>query len=707
MELPKVERLAPARYIVMTSVPLSPDRKDKIVTAIQPWVRSPSDVFGRGDLSGLLARHQEVERRHIKLWLTNTEVLDALINSDLANRSEGAIEDARRQLRLWVPNPSFERARAILAETRVCVISGAPGIGKTMLADVLLASYASREYEPVVVSEDIQEGERAWRSGRRQVFHYDDFLGHVTNGELRLRKNEESRLARFIERIQNSEDKRFILTTREYILSEARNRYERLSDIDFDLHQSLVSLADYIPPIRARILYNHLFFSDLDRRLKTALVPEEKYWDVIRHRNYNPRVIEHVVRLSGVANLGPDQFVSKRMATLDNPTVIWEIIFQNLPAMTRRVLLAVASLSSEVLLEDVQGAVRNLSPSDFDPVEFRSAVEIVEGTFLKLKEARPGRSSRERIVTVNDPSVQDYLWSRLAEADGEVDLLLERAIFFEQCVVLYEIQNHTTSTSGGLLGQRLREDRGWARVAPGAFASRAVQLITGASPRLVRVKSTGPDYFEREEPSLERRAAFLASLLAENQRDTRVADAAASALDACCNEWEVGQGSSSEGMELLRQVKMVATLLPRNALMRAEQAFFSLISGRFEQTDDFTALVHFADLSPELFAPPHRSLQSWSSEFRDFLADHQSWLLDDLDDPDLLQEELYAIGDVAEALGEDISEFAADVEERVSELFYEWLERYGPDEDEFRESYSAPQGTSAAEEIDALFQSLL
>ena len=152
VELPKVERLAPARYIVMMSAPLSPDRKDKIVIAIQPWVRSPSDVFGRDDLSELLARRQEVERRHIKLWLTSAEVLDALLNSDLANRSEGAIEHARRQLRLWVPNPSFERARAILAETRVCVISGAPGIGKTMLADVLLADYASRGCEPVVIS---------------------------------------------------------------------------------------------------------------------------------------------------------------------------------------------------------------------------------------------------------------------------------------------------------------------------------------------------------------------------------------------------------------------------------------------------------------------------------------------------------------------------------------------------------------------------
>ena len=87
------------------------------------------------------------------------------------------------------------------------------GIGKTMLADVLLAGYTSLGYELVVISADIEEGEGAWRSNQRQVFYYDDFLGRVTYGELHLGKNEESRLAHFIERVRNSTDKRFILTT--------------------------------------------------------------------------------------------------------------------------------------------------------------------------------------------------------------------------------------------------------------------------------------------------------------------------------------------------------------------------------------------------------------------------------------------------------------------------------------------------------------
>ena len=372
-ELPKIEGLAPQRYILMTSVRLTPNRKSTIVKALKPWIQSPKDVIGKDDLSGLLARHSEVERSHIKLWLTSSEVLDALLNSGTFNRSENARRQSKHQLRLWVPNPSFARARDILGTNRVCIISGAPGIGKTMLANVLSASYAERGYQLVAISEDIDEGDRAWRSDTQQVFLYDDFLGHVTYGELHLRKNEESRLANFMERVRSSKNKRFILTTREYILSEAQQRYEHLSNTELAAYKNIIQLEDYTQLIRARILYNHLFFSELPPELKTALLHDARYRDAINHQNYNPRIIEQVVSLPGVDSFSPDEFVTHIFETLRNPTRVWEVIYENLPDMARRILLALTSLPTEVLLEDLRRVVHSLSPGNFDAGRFRQS----------------------------------------------------------------------------------------------------------------------------------------------------------------------------------------------------------------------------------------------------------------------------------------------------------------------------------------------
>ena len=704
VELPKIRKLAPERYILMTSVRLSPDRKDKIVAALQPWIGTPSDVLGRDDLSGLLARHKEVERRHIKLWLTSTEVLDALLNSDIAMRSEGALEHAKRQLRLWVPNPSLERAREVLDASSVCVISGAPGIGKTMLADVLMASYTALEYQPVVISADIEEGERTWRSGQRQVFHYDDFLGHVTYGELQLGKNEESRLAHFIERVRDSKDKKFILTTREYILSEALHRYERLSDVTFGNYKSIVSLDDYTPLIRAQILYNHLFFSDLPSSVKTALVPGKRYWDVIRHQNYNPRVIDQAVSLPGVADLGAEGFVSNMIDTLDNPSRVWERIFDNLPAMARHILLAVASLPSDVILEDVRVAAQGIAREDFDAGAFHNSMEMVEGTFLELKEAAPGLGKPERIVTIRDPSVRDYLWGRLDAIHGEADSLLSSATFFEQCVVLYEGRRHATAMSGAAPGGAMRGERR-AVVNHEAVARKALDLIASPNPRLIRVTGASGEYLTRDSPSLERRVSFLASVLEDHGNSREVAAVAASGLEAALSLWEEGRGLPREAVQLLRQAKKVETLLPNGALIRAERALLGLISGRLDQAEEFTALVDLADLSPDLFAPPQRSLESWSSEFRAFLSSEEYWLLHDIDDPDWLDEELREIHGVADALGVDIAELAEQAEERSAELRYEAESEY--DDDDWPDSDSALDRESDDAEIDALFQSLL
>ena len=702
-ELPKIKKLAPQRYILMTSVKLTSGQKKKIVSALEPWVRTSKDVMGKHDISGLLARHSEVERRHIKLWLTSTEVLDALLNSGVFNRSEDALEQAKHQLRLWVPNPSFARAREILDANRVCVISGAPGIGKTMLANVLSAGYASMGYELVAISDDIDEGDRAWRSNVRQVFLYDDFLGQVTYGELRLRKNEQSRLARFMERVRRSENKRFILTTREYILSEALHRYECLSGIELATSKSIISMKDYTHLIRGRILYNHLFFSELPSDLKTALLPNERYWDVIRHSNYNPRVIEHAVSFPDVVSLNPDEFVSSIFATLDDPSKVWEVIFENLPDMARLILLAVASLPTEVFLEDVRRVVESLSPRDFDAGRFRIAIGMVEGTFIDLREAIPGSNSRQRLVVIRDPSVRDYLWARFEAVDGEAELLLEHAVFFEQCVILYEGRNHANSMRTMFLSRTPIKTRNRDVVNHEVVASRALDLIDSTNPVVRGWRDGDSRYLEREPMSLERRTAFLMDVFAAHRTSRAVAASAESALTATIKEWEEGRGSPRDALELLSHAIGTECLHQEDVLGRAEQALLNLLKNCLQRKEDFEALVGLASLKPNLFMEPERSLESWSLEFEDFLEGQRVCLLEEIDDPDWLREEMREISQIALAMGMDISEIEADAESRVEELRVEWE----PDsEDDIPELQSDPGEELDEARIDALFQSL-
>ena len=132
----------------------------------------------------------------------------------------------------------------VLNETNCCIISGIPGIGKTTLAEILLIHYLDQGYQIIKVSSNIQEAMAAYRRDTRQVFLYDDFLGS-TALEMKMGKNEGKELLTFMSYISRQTGKKFILTTREYILNQARQSLEEFARHDFDLNKCIISPADY------------------------------------------------------------------------------------------------------------------------------------------------------------------------------------------------------------------------------------------------------------------------------------------------------------------------------------------------------------------------------------------------------------------------------------------------------------------------------
>ena len=286
--------IKPRRYVLATSVGLTPANKAELRAAIGTYCRSDDDILGRDDLNNLLGRHPTIEQSHFKLWLTSTSVLKKVLNNGTFVLSEEEEEHIRRRFARFVPNDSVHRAREILDRHHVCIIAGIPGIGKTTLAEVLVVGYLDQGYELVKVSADIAEAIQQYSSEHKQVFYYDDFLGQ-TSLEFKLNKNEEKRLLDFIRMVaRQGSNKRIILTTREYILRRAGQIFEVLGRADLDPKTCVIDLADYTNLHRAQILYNHLYFSDLPRVYLRNLSVSGMYHEIVQHPHYNPRLIEQM-----------------------------------------------------------------------------------------------------------------------------------------------------------------------------------------------------------------------------------------------------------------------------------------------------------------------------------------------------------------------------------------------------------------------------
>ena len=440
-EAKQLEKLTPqpSTYQFVTSRELTATNKTRLMSALEPWITNEQDVLGANDLESMLDQHPEVERRQVKLWLTGGTQLAALLRAGTIQRSQSLLDEIRYAMPRYVQSRVFSEARDRLREQRVLVIAGIPGIGKTTLARMLLADAVLDGYEPVEVSSDIEEGWAALDDGVKQVFFYDDFLGRTALSE-RFAKNEDRRLIEFMRRATRSPASLFILTTREYILRQATELYERLGQEGLDSDRFLLELPDYTSLDRARIFANHVFHSPhLNKPFRRALLVEKGYERIIYHSNYNPRTIELITGLAKRWDdaVTPDNYVDYALRTLQQPTLIWKAAFeQELDDHGRALVLTLVSLPRSVSLEHLESAFVALCRERNLPLgnrAFQRTLAALDDSLIQTSHDKDGfPASRGVVVTPYDPSVIDFMVDFLHHSSEDVLELARACVFFEQ-----------------------------------------------------------------------------------------------------------------------------------------------------------------------------------------------------------------------------------------------------------------------------------
>lgn len=440
-EKEKVAVLQPQRYIAVTSQRMTPQRKQAIVDALTPYCFGAKDVFGREDLNNLLSRHPEVERDHFKLWLTSVPILQRVLHADIFAEQSSLLESLQRRVCRYVMNPSFGRAEGMLSDRGFCMISGVPGIGKTTLAEILILDHLDRGFECFRIWESVSEARSVLSPSKAQLFYFDDFLGR-TGLRIARHKNEDTRLLSFISDVTESENTRLVVTTRGYILNQAKSLMEALDSSALDIARCVVKMEDYTPGIRAHILYNHLHYSNVPREYIESIVHTKAYRDIVRHPNYSPRIVDVMTRSLSTRDIPPEQYPEAFLSNLEHPQRIWETAFQgHLESASQDLLLVLSSLPDRVFIDDLGEAfeafhryrVEKYSQSG-TAYDFPKALRELEGSFTKTN-SYPSSI----VVEFHNPSVRDFLESWLEHNPGDLEDLLSTAVFSEQVDRLWSL----------------------------------------------------------------------------------------------------------------------------------------------------------------------------------------------------------------------------------------------------------------------------
>ena len=301
---------------------------------------------------------------------------------------------------------------------------------------MLILYYANEGYRPVTISGDIAEADRVYDIDEKQVFYYDDFLGQTGLAD-KLSKNEDARLSEFISRISKTKQKRFILTTREYILQQSGLQYEKLDTlVRTTSFQYVLAMSQYSRLDKASILFNHLYFSRLDKTIQRELLVDRGYYKIIDHDNYNPRLLAGVIAQIERSPLQPGNLLQRILRTLDSPSELWSHPFERqLDLDARKFLLALLSLPVRVEVQDAIGAFSALLPaSSAIEQKSRDCLRVLEDTFTKTE-----MINGVHLLSFHNPSVRDFLKGYVAANSAVLIELLDGANFFSQCEYLFEL----------------------------------------------------------------------------------------------------------------------------------------------------------------------------------------------------------------------------------------------------------------------------
>lgn len=690
-ELPKLNMLKPGRYLLTTSVPLTPKRKDDIVAALSPHFRSTDDVYGKDDLNNLLGKFETIERKTIKLWLFSLPLLEEILHAAVRNISKAERARIRESAKLYVQNESFDQAVGILDNNNFCIIAGMPGIGKTILAEMLVLHYSRVGYEVIKVSHDIKEAWDLKGVDAKRLFYYDDFLGQSSHTE-KLRKNEDQRIIDFIHAISETPFAKFIMTTREYVLQQAYQEYEKLNREKFADQKCIVDLSKYTRMNRARILFNHIYFSALPPHFRAEILADRAYLRIIDHRNFSPRIVQLLTEYARLRNITLSDYVPFFIKNFDNPSEIWEHAFKkHLSQAARNLLVLFATLPHQCLKQDMETAYNAYNPKyarafavTISPQDFQSALKELEGDFLKYETQKLGI-----LVYFTNPSSADFVRQYIESNPIELKLLLESMVFFEQLDVLW-----SWSSARPVVNLSFKED-------PVLFEKISRRLLTASACRLITVRHGKKERKEHWSHSFEERLALLMEMAPQTtDRFLTIVQ-----LGVCDIERRIQSGEyDRHGLaQLIEALAAFDTEHPRTWIAPLVAKYIDALIDGPRWTDDLQPLCRLVEKKPDLFSEATRSRVAVAVENM-----AESVLEEDYNcnlDSENLRMEAEALESLSKVVSASVADTVATLRERADERD-ELPSEDDDDRIEYPPSSSSDESTVTDEDIASMFSTL-
>jgi hypothetical protein len=429
-EVPKVKKLCPNQYYICCSKELSAAKIDEIYKLFSGYMGSSSNVITLAEIEDFLIASENIDilRKHYKLWISSTTLLEDIQNNDIFIDCETLLSSIHEDEKCFVQTGAYDHAVECLENNQTLFLTGDPGVGKTTTSKMLLLYFAANGYRARYTTDGANlsslKKSLSQNPDIKEIVLLDDCFGQAYFNMKETQGNELLSLVRYVKLLPN---KLLILNSRVTIFQEAQERTPMLKKSkehkEYSVHVIDMSAMPDIE--KAKILYNHLYFNGIDADYFAAIKRGKNYRKVVRHANYNPRIIEFVSNPHRYAGVPPEHYFEFILSNLNNPGKVWDDEYERKLSVTDRILLTTLfSLTNTTCpLNFVKRCfnerIKKLANIDMTVDQFSSSLSRLQYAFVKIVDEKG-----QNMVTMANPSINDYLRSRLSENDLERDDLL-------------------------------------------------------------------------------------------------------------------------------------------------------------------------------------------------------------------------------------------------------------------------------------------
>ncbi len=438
-ESQKLQYLKLTEYLLVVSLDLTPGNKEKIINIYNGKIPSPDQIITNGDLNYLLRlpANNYIEFNYPELWMNSINVHQKIFHLGFLQHSEFIKEKIQESLKNFVPYKEYYSLIEHYKTNNIAIVTGNPGIGKTTLSHALIAHYLYFEkYQLIDLSyRTIQEAESYLYTTSPSIFLIDDFLGKI---KLEKENDYIQLLLYFIEKIEKAKDKKLIITSREYILKKANRESYPANEISQRIFHYVIELNSFTRRIRTEILCNHLMNSGLKSDFIDNFF-QNNFKAIIDHKNYTPRIIEHLTNPILLKNVQPTEYFTFFLQNLQKPDEIWKMVYNNLPNdLYKLVLLNRFVISEQIPISKFEESImvfiekldkfRQYSYDDFEHI-----IKEMEGTFFTFRTEYDELVDEEYdVIEFQNPSIIDFIDSFVWEKKNWLQMIMGNAIFYEQ-----------------------------------------------------------------------------------------------------------------------------------------------------------------------------------------------------------------------------------------------------------------------------------